>query len=138
MQRRHELFEHGADVGVRGFGRTKAEAFAEAARAVTALVTDPAGVRAERTVAFHCTAPDDELLLHGWLNEVITTMACDHLLFTDFTVEIDDGRLSATGRGEPVDRARHEPAVEPKGATLTEIAVAATPDGWLAQCVVDV
>jgi SHS2 domain-containing protein len=41
--------------------------------------------------------------------------------------------------GEPVDVARHTPAVEVKGATLTELAVRQEADGtWVAQCVLDV
>jgi SHS2 domain-containing protein len=38
-----------------------------------------------------------------------------------------------------VDVARHQPAVEVKGATFTELKVRRTDQGeWLAQCVVDV
>jgi SHS2 domain-containing protein len=46
--------------------------------------------------------------------------------------------LTATARGEPVDVARHEPAVEIKGATYTALAVEQTDGQWRAQCVVDV
>ena len=42
---RWEHFEHEADVGVRGIGATKSEAFAEAALAMTAAIVDPASVR---------------------------------------------------------------------------------------------
>jgi SHS2 domain-containing protein len=65
-------------------------------------------------------------------------MARQKLLFARFEVLLHDHSLRAIGLGEPVDRARHEPAVEPKGATLTALAVRSTPTGWLAQCVVDV
>lgn len=34
---RWEHFEHGADIGIRGVGSTKAEAFAQAAMALTGL-----------------------------------------------------------------------------------------------------
>ena len=49
-----------------------------------------------------------------------------------------DGTLRATAYGEAVDIDRHEPAVEIKGATLTALQVSESPDGWRAQCVVDV
>src|SRR5512139_3851745 len=42
---RWEHFEHGADIGVRGFGASVAEAFEQAALALTAVIADPAGVR---------------------------------------------------------------------------------------------
>ena len=135
---RHELFEHAADIGVRGFGRTKSQAFAEAACAVTALVCDPCLVRDFVTVHFSCTAPDDELLLARWLNEVIFAMDNRRLLFRRFDVVVGDGWLRAVGHGEPLQRDRHRPTVEPKGATLTELHVRRVPGGWIAQCVVDV
>ncbi len=134
-----EHFRHEADIGVRGIGATKEEAFAEAAVAMTAVVTDPAGVRPRDSVPIQCEAPDDELLLVDWLNALIYEMAVRHYLFSRFEVAIGGGRLDATAWGEPVDVARHRPAVEVKGATYTELAVRRLPDGrWLAQCVVDV
>ena len=41
---RWEHFSHVADLGVRGYGRSREEAFSAAAMALTAAVTDPAGV----------------------------------------------------------------------------------------------
>jgi len=47
--------------------------------------------------------------------------------------------LQATAWGEPIEVARHQPAVEVKGATYTELAVKRDEEGrWVAQCVVDV
>jgi tRNA nucleotidyltransferase (CCA-adding enzyme) len=61
------------------------------------------------------------------------------MLFRRFEVSIADHRLDAVAWGEPVDRLRHEPAVEPKGASYTELRVTRREDGaWVAQCVVDV
>lgn len=135
-----EHFEHGADVGVRGLGRTPAEAFEQAALALTAVVTDPAGVAAREAVAIRCEAPEPELLLVDWLNALVYEMATRHMLFGRFAARIEDGRLEATAWGEPVDPARHAPAVEVKGATYTALAVRRRDgDGaWIAQCVVDV
>jgi SHS2 domain-containing protein len=61
------------------------------------------------------------------------------MLFGRFAVRLDGRSLAAIAEGEPVDVRRHHPAVEVKGATLTELKVAQQLDGsWLAQCVVDV
>ena len=131
-------FEHGADIGVRGFGPTIEAAFEEAARALTAVVVDPDEVSPTLSVDIACAAPDDEILLVDWLNAVIFEMAARGMVFGAFEVHISEGRLAATARGEPVDRVRHTPAVEVKGATFTELRVAKQKDGWIAQCVVDV
>jgi tRNA nucleotidyltransferase (CCA-adding enzyme) len=134
-----EHFSHGADIGVRGFGATKAVAFEQVARALTAVVSDCESIAADEVIAIQCEAEDDELLLLEWLNSLIYEMATRHMLFGKFHVELFDHRLTATASGEKIDASKHQPAVEVKGATLTCIQVARQPDGqWLAQSVVDV
>jgi SHS2 domain-containing protein len=90
-------------------------------------------------VSLACAAPDCETLFVDWLNALIFEMATRSMLFGLFRVAIDDGALRAEAWGEPIDPARHEIAVEAKGATFTALEVAQRADGsWVAQCVVDV
>ena len=132
-------FPHEADVGIRGVGASKQEAFEQAAIAMTAVVTDPQLVKSVEEVRITCSAPDDELLLVDWLNGLICQMATRKMLFGRFEVHLDSGTLNARAWGEKVDVARHEPAVEPKGACYTELKVKQDATGdWIAQCVVDV
>jgi len=134
-----EHFHHVADVGIRGKGQTPAQAFEQAAIALTAVVVDPEAVAVGRAVELRCEAPDLELLLVDWLNAVLFQMAAQQMLFGRFEVRIEDGRLVATAHGETLDPARHRPVVEVKAATYSELAVARQDDGsWVAQCVVDV
>ena len=65
-----EHFPHEADVGVRGFGATPAEAFAQGALALTAVVTH-APVEPLVAIQVSCQAPDLELLFVDWLNTII-------------------------------------------------------------------
>jgi SHS2 domain-containing protein len=133
-----EHFPHAADVGVRGFGDTPAEAFEQAALALTAVVTH-AAVAPKLEVKVHCEAPDLELLFVEWLNAIIYEMAVRNMLFSRFAVRIAGTQLEGTLWGEPVDVMRHQPACEPKGATYTALNVAKDDDGfWSAACIVDV
>lgn len=133
-----EHFAHDADIGVRGRGRTLAEAFEQAALALTAVVTD-APVAPRRKVSVTCHHDDVGLLFVDWLDAVIYEMAVRGMLFGRFEVAIDGPTLTGTLWGEAVDVARHAPACEPKGATLTALHVAREADGiWSAGCVVDV
>jgi SHS2 domain-containing protein len=132
-------FAHDADIGVRGTGSTLAEAFEQAALAMTAVITDPGKVRQEETVEIGCAAPNAELLLLDWLNAIIFEMATRSMIFGAFKVETDGRRLRGIAIGEPISQERHMPAVEIKGATFTELAVVEDSPGlWRAQCVVDV
>jgi len=135
---RWELLPHGADIGVRGYGASVAEAFEQAALALTAVITDLTTVRPLERVEVHCEAPDDELLLAEWLNALVYEMATRRMLFSRFAVRLESDGLSGEAWGEPVDVARHHPAVEVKGATYTMLRVAREGGGWVAQTVVDV
>ena len=136
---RYEHFPHDADVGVRGIGASPAEAFEEAALALTAVITDPVRVDAAERVEIRCEAPDIELLLADFLNAVIYEMATRDMLFGRYEVKIEGASLEAAAFGERVDVEKHRPIVEVKGATLTSLRVEQRADGtWLAQCVVDV
>lgn len=133
-----EHYPHGADIGVRGRGASKSEAFEQAALAMTAAVTDVRSVEPREPVRLQCAAPDDELLFVDWLNTLVYEMATRRMLFSRFEVALDHGKLSAQAWGEPVDGARHHPAVEVKGATYTTLRVAPEGDAWMAQTVIDV
>jgi SHS2 domain-containing protein len=134
-----EHFPHGADVGIRGTGGSLAESFEQAALALTAVVTDPDAVAPAEEVDIACEEEDVELLFVDWLNAVIYEMTTRNMLFCRYRVDISGNRLTATAAGEPINRQRHQPAVEPKGATYTELKVARLDDGrWLSQCIIDV
>jgi SHS2 domain-containing protein len=133
-----ETFAHDADIGVRGRGATLAEALANAGRALTAVVTDPASVREVLSVEVSCEAPDPEALLFDWLNALVFEMATRRVLFARYEVKVEGPSLAARAYGEPVEVARHHPAVEVKGATWTGLRVAREGGLWAAECVVDV
>jgi tRNA nucleotidyltransferase (CCA-adding enzyme) len=134
-----EHFEHEADVGIRGMGPTREEAFEQAAVALTAVITNPSKVSAVEEVGVKCSAPDDELLLVDWLNGLLYEMGTRQMLFSRFEVKIDGSELVGRAWGEKIDVSRHRPVVEVKAATYTELSVRQDEQGaWVAQCVVDV
>lgn len=138
-EKRWSHFHHGADIGVRGIGFSKEEAFEQAAIALTAVITDPEKVAPDELISVNCDAPDDELLLADWLNALVYEMATRKMLFSRFEVHCNNNGLQAKAWGERVDVEKHEPAVEVKGATYTSLKVKQDESGeWLAQCVVDV
>jgi len=139
MPPRWEHFEHEADVGVRGFGATPAEAFEQAALALTAVITDPSLLAEREAVDFDCAAENLDELLFAFLNAVVYETSTRALLFGRYEVQIDGTHLLARAWGEAVDRERHRPAVEVKAATFCELGLRRDDDGsWRAQCVVDV
>ena len=135
---RWEHFTRGADIGVRGIGRDPAEAYAQAALAMTAVVIEPEKVAARDYLELSIMLPDLEIGLMDWLNAIVFEMATRQMLFSDFQVEIEGERLRARIGGEIINRERHHPVVEVKGATLTKLSVRRQGKCWIAETVVDV
>jgi SHS2 domain-containing protein len=133
-----EHFTHKADIGIRGFGSTLADAFAMGALALTNIVTDSNKIKANKKVYICCTAPDEEILFADWLNAIIYKMDTLNMLFCEFNIKLEHLNLEATIKGEPIDRNRHQPVVDVKGATYTELKVYKKKGKWVAQCVIDV
>jgi SHS2 domain-containing protein len=138
MAARWEHFPHEADMGVRGFGQTEAEAFEQAALALTAVVTDLATVEPRECVTIKCEAPDRELLFAEFLNGLIYEMSARKMVFSRVKVSLTGEQLQAQAWGERASQGKHHPAVEIKGATYTGLRVARENDEWVAQTVVDV
>lgn len=134
-----EHFEHDADIGLRAIAATREGLFEVMGQALTAIITEPAAVRPVETVSVSCEAPDDALLLVDWLNALIFEMATRRMVFGSWHVELNGQKLQGQVKGEAVDRSRHQPVVEVKGATYTALSVEQDSEGsWHGQCVVDV
>ena len=134
-----EHYPHPADMGIRGFGDTRDEAFAQAALAMTAIVTPPEKIKPKTIVEVICEEDDDEMLLWYWLNAVLYEMDTRNMLFNRFEIQAFDGGLRAKLIGQEIDIRKHNPAVGVKAATYADLKVQQRRDGqWIAQCIVDV
>jgi tRNA nucleotidyltransferase (CCA-adding enzyme) len=134
-----EHYSHPADMGIRGFGAGKEEAFAQAALALTAVIAELSRVQPKEEIEIRCEEQDDEALFVSWLNALIYQMATRNMLFSKFDVAIKDHQLLARVWGDTLNIEKHRPVVEVKAATYADLKVAQNADGsWLAQCIIDV
>jgi len=137
----YEILEHEADAGVRGIGSSLEEAFCEAARGMFSLMVDLEEVRPERAVPVAVEAETLEVLFVSWLGELLALRDLEGMVFSQFEVKIKkaDGGWALEGKayGEPLDPARHKPAVEVKAATYYGVKVGKDDGRYIAQCVVD-
>ncbi|MBS3063153.1 MAG: archease [Candidatus Diapherotrites archaeon] len=139
----YELFEHRADIGVRGKGKTCEQAFEECAKAMFSAMVDVERVAPKKKVQFDAHASDLEALLPEFLNNLLYVRDVQGMVFSRF--EVKDLRqgpgqwgLKASAWGEKFDPNRHEPKTEVKAATFYQLSVRKTPQGFVAECVVDV
>ncbi len=135
----YETFEHGADIGVRGYGHTLEEAFENGARALFALMVENfEEIIPEREISLEVSAELLDELFVVWLNQLLTVSDLENMVFRDFKVNLSGEELRAKALGEPLDPAKHQLGVEVKGATFTLAKVERQGELWVAQCVVDV
>ena len=137
-----ELFEHTADIGIRGFGKTREEAFSEAAKAMLSVMVDLKSVSGKRKVELKEKADSAENLLAEFLNEILFTMDTKEMIFSEAKVkEIREEKgkfhLSAVLLGEKKSK-NHRFMTEVKAATYSQLKVAEEEGKWVAQCIVDV
>ncbi len=135
----YEQFEVEADVGIRAWGPTRAEAFAQAAQGVLSLVCDPASVTARETREIRAQADGPETLLVAWIDECLYVHEVEGFVASRVEVTacsdtVAHGRLS----GEPLDAARHRLGTVVKAATLHGVSVGVRDGRHEVRIVVDV
>lgn len=134
----YETFDHKADIGVRGYGKSLEEAFEDGAKAMFSVMVDLKDVKPEERDVVSCEAPDIETLFAEWLNNLLSLSHISGKLFSNFKVEIEGNRLTGSAWGERIDSERHHMMTEVKGATYSMLKVEKEDDVYIAQCIVDV
>jgi SHS2 domain-containing protein len=134
-----EHFETEADVGVRAWGTTRAEAFEQAALGVFALIVKPDEVveRERREVRAQGDSP--EQLLANWINECLYVHEIEG--FVVHRVKVDactPTMVHATLHGEELDAGRHRFGTIVKAATLHRLLVAEAEGRHQISVIVDV
>ena len=133
----YELFEHKADIGIRGIGSSLEEAFAEAARAMVSVMIDIDKVIPIKPVEIKCNADNDEELFVEFLNKLLAEATINEMVFSKFIVQIRNHELTGTAKGEKLDPEKHEVKTEVKAATYSQLKIQRN-DKFVAQCIVDV
>jgi len=136
-----EFIEHTADVGVRVYGSSLEELFANSARVLFGLMTDY-GPNQELKEHVVVEAEDLEELLVTWLNELISLFFAYKFLPGDYSIEIEDGLdlkvIKSTINGDNFNPYENKLKMEIKAATYHDLKVEKTEEGWVAEVIFDV
>jgi len=116
--KRYKLIEHTADMGLVAYGHDLADAFANAAYGLFAIIADLGRVKEKESRQIELQEEDVETLLFEWLNRLLYVFDVEMLLLKRFDMEhFDDSSLKATCYGEKYDPARHRLKRGVKSAT---------------------
>jgi SHS2 domain-containing protein len=137
MEDTFAYFEHVADMGVIGRGKSLTDAFVSAAEATFAIMADPAKVKETLSVEIRFSERDEELALVAWLNRLLAEARVQGAVFRRFELAREGDTYTGRAYGCRWDEAIPR-GTEVKGATLTALSVKQDETGWEARCVVDV
>ncbi len=133
------FFDHTADLGIRMEAATLNDLFADAGRAVTAMLLDDSATVAPTITEIIAVAGNEvDYLLFDWLRELLMRFETRKMLYCQFNVVVTETGLTATVAGEPLDPGRHPLGHEVKAITYHGLSVGQTADGWVAEVIVDI
>lgn len=121
--KRFEELDHTADVGIRAYGRTLDEIFANAAAGMFSLITDLEAVKPVGEHEVKVTSHDLTSLLVDFLSELLYIHETEKVLLSEFDVKVSDITVDAHVRGERIDKARHPLHLMVKAVTYHGITV---------------
>jgi SHS2 domain-containing protein len=115
----YELIDHTADVGIKAYGKTLAEAFENAAKAMFNIITDSSEIESVGQYNIVLEAPDLKQLLVDWLSELLFLNTARNQVFGFFKIQLDEKnkKLTATVFGEKFDLSKHKIGSEIKAVT---------------------
>ena len=134
-----ETFDHTADLGLRVLAPDLNSLFVDAARGLLSiLIANPEDVQPVQEVAMELVAERLDDLLFDWLNELLYRFDVKRTLFSQFDVQVGEGRLVAKAWGEPCDDQRHRLEHEVKAITYHGFKCERDATGWLAEVILDI
>lgn len=129
-----------ADIAFEAESPTIDGLFEDCARALSEIMVDPKTLRRGVVKRFKVDAEDLDRLLYDFLTELIILKDVDSLLLGEIVVDVNKAgtSLTATAKGEPIDRKRQTLRNDVKAVTMHMFGVKREGDTWKATVVLDI
>jgi len=137
--KRYEQFPHTADIGVRVYGSSLKELFANAAFAMFDIIADLEGLKGDVVRDFELTAPNQEELLVAFLDELLFDFYTKQLIFFKFDIEdLAGNRIKAKATARPIGANRNRLKTEIKAATYHDLKIRKSKEGYEVEIIFDI
>jgi SHS2 domain-containing protein len=134
-----KIIEHTADIGIESFGKTKEEAFENAALGMFSIIADLKNITISASFSLDIEGTDDESLLVNWLNELIYLHETKNILLSQFKIAfLPDFCLRGHVYGEIINPVQHKIKSVIKAVTFNEIKVVKKIKHWKTRVIFDV
>jgi SHS2 domain-containing protein len=136
---RVEAIDHTADVGLRVWAATSAEAFAAVAEAMFDIMVEREGIEDAHRWQVAVDADDWEDLLIAWLEELLYLYETERMVLHSCHVrEIGPSHLDAELAGDYLNPERHPTRVQIKAVTYHQLRAEETAEGFEIQVIFDI
>ncbi|MBS3060584.1 MAG: archease [DPANN group archaeon] len=138
--KKYELLEGiTADVGIKATADTFPELLEMCAQAMFEIMykTDNVDMIEEKTVEIDVRNNNEETL-HAFLGELLFIFQTEYIIFKDFKVQIQNGKVTCVAKGEKAKEGKHEYNIEIKAVTYHELKVEKTDRGYTATVIFDI
>jgi SHS2 domain-containing protein len=137
--KKYEQTDHTADIGLKIFGNSLPDLFANAAYALCDTLTDISKVSPTTKQTFLLQRDTTEELLVEWMGNLLYTFETEDLLFSRFNIiSINKNSLSAEAEGEFFNSAVHTIKNEVKAVTYHKLKIEEKSGLWQAEVVLDI
>jgi SHS2 domain-containing protein len=138
--KKFELIEHTADIGIRAFGKNIERMFKNAALGMFSLITDNPKIQQQITLKIRISSDSLENLLGDWLSELLYLFETKRFIYKNSVLYINTKKnfLSATLKGENLNLKKHSLHTYIKAVTRHNLSVFKKNNLWVGEVIVDV
>jgi protein archease len=137
--KRYDTIDISGDAGIRGFGGSTEQAFANTAIGMYSLITDLERIKTEKTVTVSAESGSLDGLLVSWLNELIFRFDAYGFVGKEIVItSFRDTGIVADVAGEDFDPERHEKRLLIKAATYHRLSIEETNGIWAVSVIFDI
>ena len=134
-----KILDISGDAGLTAYGKTKEEAFINAATGMYSLITDPGSVLEKKVIYISVENQSPDGLLVSWLNELVFHFDAYGFIGKKIGVEhFSDNKITASISGEEFNSDRHEGNLLIKAATYHKLRVEKIDNLWEIDVIFDI
>ncbi|HWQ64404.1 MAG TPA: archease [Methanospirillum sp.] len=133
----YEEREHTADILMHVWAQDIPTLFEECGHALMAVMYQ-GSARPGCPYSFTVTGTDHEQILQAFLSELLCLTEIENVVFSEITVSLNEGGLTARLSGEPFDRKIHGGGSEVKGISFSGLSISRQNDEYVLDILFDV
>jgi SHS2 domain-containing protein len=135
-EQKYNVIDHEADIGLEVYGKSLEELFINAVKGLFSLIVDAKDVQPEKGKRFDTNGNGETLIV--FLNELLYMWDVEGFIPKEFSLKIDNNRLTGTVIGGIFDPAKHTAKQEVKAVTYHGFSITQNKNGFKARIIMDV